>query len=343
VRDFNSSLSDSVDASGLSSGDTVTFTTVTGVLALSTTEASVKANAAQTATTIVAGSGLDSLVGGGASDSLSGGAGNDTLSGGVGNDTLVGGLGDDSLVGGIGNDTYVVDSSNDVLVEQGNGGTDLVQSMVGSYALSANLENLVFTGTGGFTGIGNDLANRISGGASIDSLTGGAGNDTLSGGTGNDTLSGGRGVDSLTGGAGSDFFVFAAGDTGQTSGSDTIADFAIGAVDIGDRIDFAVGLVQASSSATATKDKASVNQTTGIATFAKGSGASLVDALGDCAAATTGAGQFALFQVNGKGNYYLFISDGTAGVGVNDVVVQLVGVTTIGGVDLAGGNLTITS
>jgi len=55
------------------------------------------------------------------------------------------------------------------------------------------------------------------------------------------------------------------------------------------------------------------------------------------------AGEFAFFQVGGAGDYYLFISDGKAGVAANDVVIQLVGVTSIGGIDLTGGNLTITS
>ena len=39
----------------------------------------------------------------------------------------------------------------------------------------------------------------------------------------------------------------------------------------------------------------------------------------------------------------MFISDGVSGVGANDVVVELVGVTTIKGLNLTGGDLTITS
>ena len=59
-------------------------------------------------------------------------------------------------------------------------------------------------------------------------------------------------------------------------------------------------------------------------------------------AATNTAGEFAFFKVNGSGDYYLFISDGTAGLGVNDDVIQLVGVTSISGINLTSGNLTIT-
>ena len=58
-------------------------------------------------------------------------------------------------------------------------------------------------------------------------------------------------------------------------------------------------------------------------------------------ASTDTAGEFAFFEVNGTGDNYLFISDGVAGVTANDVVVQLVGVTAIGSIDLTGGNLSI--
>jgi Ca2+-binding RTX toxin-like protein len=163
------------------------------------------------------------------------------------------------------------------------------------------------------------------------------------GGTGNDSLNGGAGADSLTGGAGTDTFVFAAGASGQATGFDIVNDYTKGARGMGDLIDYGVDLVRASSSVAATATKASVNQTTGVATFASGSGITLADGLADCAAATTAAGQFALFRVGGADNYYMFISDGKTGVTANDVVVQLVGVTSVESIDLTGGNLTIAS
>ena len=101
----------------------------------------------------------------------------------------------------------------------------------------------------------------------------------------------------------------------------------------------------ARSAAAPSSTQASINATTGVATFAAGSGLDLADALGDIAArftaATNTAGEFAFFQVGGTGNFHLFISDGTAGLSANDVVVELVGVTTIGSIDLASGNPTI--
>ncbi|MBM6596402.1 peroxidase family protein [Microvirga pudoricolor] len=122
--------------------------------------------------------GDDLLFGHDSSDNLDGGDGDDLLVGGAGNDTLVGGLGADVMVGGSGNDTYSVDDADDVVVEVANGGTDEVQTDLAIYTLGANVENLTYTGAGTFNGTGNDLGNRMQGGAGIDTLAGGAGNDT---------------------------------------------------------------------------------------------------------------------------------------------------------------------
>ena len=120
-------------------------------------------------------------------------AGNDTLNGGSGNDTLDGGLGADTMAGGAGNDTYIVDNIGDVVIENPNAGTDTILTSRGTFSLAtsgANVENLTYTGVGIFRGIGNDLANVITGGAVDDTIDGGtnaAGVDTLIGGAGNDT------------------------------------------------------------------------------------------------------------------------------------------------------------
>ena len=118
------------------------------------------------------------------------GTGNATgniLTGGAGNDTLNGLGGADTLTGGLGNDTYIVDTTGDTPIEALNAGVDSVQSSALVYTLTTNVENLLFTGAGNFTGTGNALANSITGGAGNDSLNGGAGADTLTGGLGNDT------------------------------------------------------------------------------------------------------------------------------------------------------------
>ncbi|MGY0793222.1 FG-GAP-like repeat-containing protein [Azospirillum argentinense] len=126
---------------------------------------------------------------------ITGNANGDTLVGQAGDDTLDGGGGADTLIGGTGNDTYIVDQIGDVIVENVGEGTDEVRTGLSSYTLMADVENLVYTGTGAFTGNGNTSNNAITGGVGDDSLTGGAGNDTLDGGTGADTLIGGAGDD----------------------------------------------------------------------------------------------------------------------------------------------------
>ena len=98
---------------------------------------------------------------------------------------LDGGAGLDTLIGGLGDDIYVVDATGDVVTEQANEGTDRVQASV-SYSLSANVENLVLTGTAAINGTGNSLNNIITGNSAANSLDGGAGADTMVGGLGDD-------------------------------------------------------------------------------------------------------------------------------------------------------------
>ncbi|WP_141105748.1 matrixin family metalloprotease, partial [Rhizobium sp. R693] len=136
---------------------------------------------------VQAGSGNDTITGNEADNTLWGNAGNDSLSGGAGNDTLNGGAGLDRMSGGVGDDIYVVDVANDVVIENADEGTDTVKTAFWGYTLANNVENLTFTGTGAFSGIGNATANVITGGAGSDWLDGKAGADTLNGGGGDDT------------------------------------------------------------------------------------------------------------------------------------------------------------
>ncbi|MHA4870659.1 Ig-like domain-containing protein [Duganella sp. PWIR1] len=189
---------------------------------------------ADTVAVNLAGNGLDNyLVGNGAANKLSGNAGNDTLLGGAGNDTLlggdgsdmlIGGGGNDSLAGGAGNDVYLVNAAGAVITELADEGGDLVNTSLNSFTLGANLEALVYSGSGAFNGIGNELNNNISGGIGNDTLAGNAGNDYLQGGGGNDSLSGGIGDDALYGGDGNDVLNGGAGGDllSGGSGNDTI-------------------------------------------------------------------------------------------------------------------------
>ena len=116
------------------------------------------------------------------------GIGNDlanTINGNAGNNTVHGGAGADNMAGDAGNDIYVVDNAGDVVSEEASEGTDTVQSSV-TFTLATNVENLLLTGIGNINGIGNDLANIITGNAGNNTIDGGAGADNMAGNAGND-------------------------------------------------------------------------------------------------------------------------------------------------------------
>ncbi|HYG47844.1 MAG TPA: calcium-binding protein [Allosphingosinicella sp.] len=148
--------------------------------------------------------GNDTLNGTNSADTINGLGGDDTLFGNGGSDTLDGGTGADTMSGGTGNDTYIVDDAGDVVNENSGEGNDTVRTSLAAYALTANVEDLRYTGAGNFTGTGNDLNNWIYGAGGSDTLDGGDGHDTLSGNGGDDSLTGGAGHDTLNGGTGAD-------------------------------------------------------------------------------------------------------------------------------------------
>jgi Ca2+-binding RTX toxin-like protein len=103
------------------------------------------------------------------------------------NNVIDGGLGADLMAGGLGHDTYYVDNTGDIVQEAAGGGNDLVYTTLNSYILPANVEELVFQGSGDFTGVGNNLGNAIYGGVGNDTLDGKGGIDILGGHAGDDT------------------------------------------------------------------------------------------------------------------------------------------------------------
>ncbi|WP_283204928.1 calcium-binding protein, partial [Chitinivorax sp. B] len=141
-------------------------------------------------------------------NSITGNGLSNRLQGLAGNDTLIGGNGQDTLEGGGGNDTYYSEG-NDTITELANGGTDILYTSASVTKLVDHVENLTLMGSTDLNGVGNHLANTLTGNAGKNSLSGLDGHDKLDGGAGNDTLDGGVGNDTLKGGLGDDRYVFA--------------------------------------------------------------------------------------------------------------------------------------
>ncbi|WP_304438784.1 M10 family metallopeptidase C-terminal domain-containing protein, partial [Brevundimonas sp. Leaf363] len=169
--------------------------------------------------------GEDAPVGTPTGSRLDGGAGDDVLTGSAGADILNGGSGADSMSGGAGDDIYYVDGGSDTVREaSASGGSDTVRSAI-TYTLGANVENLILDGTGGLSGTGNELANR---------LTGNTGANALDGKAGADVLIGGGGADTLTGGSGADVFVWNSLSDSTSASTDLVTDLN----DAIDKLDF---------------------------------------------------------------------------------------------------------
>src|SRR5204863_3502927 len=93
------------------------------------------------------------------------------LTGNAANNRLDGSTGIDTMIGGAGNDTYVADVAGDAITELAGGGIDTVETAL-TYALGAELENLVLTGTGAVNGTGNALGNALTGNTANNVLDG---------------------------------------------------------------------------------------------------------------------------------------------------------------------------
>ena len=98
----------------------------------------------------------------------------------------------DTQTGTPANDVFMVENGHDTVTEASDGGIDTITSPV-SFQLPANVENLTLTGTLNATGVGNPLANVITGNSADNILDGYMGfvngqlqPDTLIGGAGDD-------------------------------------------------------------------------------------------------------------------------------------------------------------
>jgi Ca2+-binding RTX toxin-like protein/subtilisin-like proprotein convertase family protein len=102
---------------------------------------------------------------------------NDTLAGNGAANLIDGRLGEDAMAGGGGSDTFIVDSLLDTVSEGLNAGNDAIRTAINNYSLVAiaNVEQLIFTGSGNFVGRGNGTDNRILGGFGNDRFVADAG------------------------------------------------------------------------------------------------------------------------------------------------------------------------
>jgi Ca2+-binding RTX toxin-like protein len=95
-----------------------------------------------------------------------------------GNDTLIAGSGVATLIGGSGNGTFVVNNVSDVVQDSSTTASNTIQASV-SYALAANVNNLVLTGSANLTGTANSGNDTLASNSGADTLVGGSGNDTF--------------------------------------------------------------------------------------------------------------------------------------------------------------------
>lgn len=168
--------------------------------------------------TYTGGSAAALLIGSAIDNVIVGGIGRDQIYGREGHDRLNDGGGtagnEDTLVGGLGNDVYIVNVRGASTIEYAGEGTDEVQTNFSVYGLQAFIENLTFLDSARHAaGVGNELANRLTGGSGGDDLFGRAGNDILIGGEGTaNTLLGQEGDDIYIVGATGDTVIEFAGE-----------------------------------------------------------------------------------------------------------------------------------
>lgn len=150
-----------------------------------------------------------------------------------------------------------------------------------------------------------------------------------------DTITGGEGFDTITGGAGSNVFVF--NNTATKSASDTkfdtITDWRAGT---DNRLDFSADVIIKTTPDVA-GEVASVSAK-GLVTFNAGD-TTLAQHIAAVADAYSTANATVIWQEGGDA--FVFISDGTAGLSTNDVVIKLTGVTAGSGITIAGGDITL--
>lgn len=214
------SATDTLDASALASGVTVTVSSAeTGTMFITSASGNIANFSGMEAFVLTGSADSFTATSAGASVVVDAGAGNDTVFGSGVNDTISGGLGSDNLLSGAGNDTVydefagntaaggadTVDlgTGNDIYIGSGTGAgdTDLIYGGAGNDTITtAGGVDTVYGGDGNDSiTVGNDTLATNG-----DAIFGDAGNDVISGGNTNDTVTGGTEADSISGNGGND-------------------------------------------------------------------------------------------------------------------------------------------
>lgn len=239
-----------------------------------------------------------------------------------------------------GNQALVLNTGNNAFTNVG--ATALTDAktltLTGSYAANKVAVSLVAgdLDASGYTGLGLNVTATT--GTNI--IKTGSGSDSIDGGAGADTITAGAGVDTITGGADADTFVFAAGANGATPTStvfDTITDFLTGA----DVIDFGTTEISISPVLTTATQGTAQILPTGKAVFHD-----LDDTLAERVTAVVSAlgsgvaGETVLFTDINNTDAYVFVSDGTATAGANDVLIKLSGKGSAASLGIVSGDIT---
>ena len=308
----------------------------------------------------------DTLDGGEGNDTLIGGEGNDVLIGGADTNRFEVDAGTDAVRDLKGSDELVVSAgatanasvTADFTATAGtiNDGT---ANLTVTDGVGADLTGA--TGSNGFriSAAGTSAGSRLTGSVLIDTLIGGDGGDSLNGGAGADSLNGGAGGDTIHGGAGADrlaggdsttdaqdVFLFSFGDSDLFDGAadadlsltDTLIDWTNGSE---------VGGVYSPV------DRIALADGTALSLMADGTGGLTLDAAGQViggvtggtandrlldfitkASADTTAGASAIYAEVDDASVqasYLFISDGIAGLGADDLLIELEGLNVNAG------------
>ncbi|TAD88968.1 MAG: hypothetical protein EAZ99_11820 [Alphaproteobacteria bacterium] len=298
------------------------------------------------ADTVFAGPGSGVVDGGSGADMVVGGAGNSRFVVGEG-DTVWGGTGAEIFAPSAGSGTYVIANFDPIIdrVWLGAWGissfADLNAAAVGgaptqytnglSWTLTSPAVTLVvqaakpfsdMTIEGGLVQIDGAAGTTMNGTGSADYLVGEAGNDTILGGGGNDTLIGGSGADQLSGGAGADVFIYRSATVSNIPNQiDVISDFDSASDQILlARWLFAPGLT-ISASATVNLSFGSPVAATTLADLVTGSAIPASTDMEVQARVVTSTGSLP--------GTFLIVADGTTATTDGDLIIQLVGVTTL--------------